>query len=63
MVEVTRLPDNSVLMPLVMFPIGNDTTHRFVAMKCQDGVDVIRHQHEDRDVPTPLPVVKLGGFD
>jgi len=57
MIEVAFLPNDAVLMPLVMFPITDDATHGFVAMEGQEGVDVIWHQHENREVPTVLPIV------
>src|SRR2546423_14892068 len=58
-IKITLLPQNAVVVSVIMFPITNDTAHGFVPVEGQKGVDVIWHDHEDRDVPTLMTVVEL----
>jgi hypothetical protein len=42
-IKITVLPNYSIVVPVIMFPIANDATHGFVAVKGQERMDVIWH--------------------
>ncbi len=59
MIKVAFLPRDIVFTSPEMFPVANNSTHGLIACEREKRVNVVRHQQEQRDVPSLLFLIEI----
>lgn len=62
MIEEVALPHNFMRLGNVFLPFRDNAIHGHPQRKCEEQVDVVRHEHRQIRVPVLPPMIELNGF-